>query len=56
MYEYLTKSMGFDPKNVVALTDGEATKTDFDKHFGKWLRNRVDAKADARAWITLETE
>lgn len=45
MYEYLTESMGFDPQNVISLTDGEATKTDFEKHFGKWLRNRVDAKS-----------
>lgn len=45
VYAHLTQAMGFDPKNVVTLTDGQATKTDFDKHFGKWLKNRVDAKS-----------
>lgn len=45
MYDYLTVSMGFDPKNVVSLTNGEATKTDFEKHFGKWLKNRVDVES-----------
>lgn len=45
VYAHLTQAMGFDPKNVVALTDGQATKTDFDKHFGKWLKNRVDVKS-----------
>lgn len=45
MYDYLTRAMGFDAKNVILLTDGEATKTDFDKNFGRWLKNRVDAKS-----------
>lgn len=45
MYAYLTESMGFDPKNVISLTNGDATKTDFDKYFGKWLKNRVDSKS-----------
>lgn len=33
--------MGFDAKNVSLLTDAQAGKVDFDKHFGKWLKNRV---------------
>ena len=45
MYAYLTRSMGFDVKNVVLLTDEKATKTDFEKNLGKWLRNRVGAKS-----------
>jgi len=45
MHAHLTQSMGFDSKNVVMLSNGEATKTDFEKNFGKWLLNRVDAKS-----------
>ncbi len=37
--------MGFDPKNVVVLTDAEAGKVDFEKYFGKWLPNRVGPKS-----------
>lgn len=45
MYSYLTQSMGYDPKNVVLLTDDHATRTDFLKYLGTWLSNRVDAKS-----------
>ena len=45
MYDYLTQAMGFDPKNVVLLTDEYATKTDLEKTFGQWLENRVDVKS-----------
>lgn len=38
-------AMGFDPKNVAVLTDAQAGKVDFDKHFGKWLKNRVGPKS-----------
>lgn len=38
-------TMGFDPKNVAVLTDAQAGKVDFDKHFGKWLKNRVGPKS-----------
>jgi hypothetical protein len=41
MYSYLTTSMGFDPRNVVLLTDDQATKTDLEKNLGSWLKNRV---------------
>lgn len=38
-------TMGFDPKNVAVLTDAQAGKVDFDKHFGSWLKNRVGPKS-----------
>ena len=38
-------TMGFDPINVAVLTDAEAGKVDFDKYFGKWLKNRVGPKS-----------
>ncbi len=41
---YLVGAMGFDPKNVVLLTNGQATRTDFEKNL-KWLSNRVTAKS-----------
>jgi hypothetical protein len=45
MYSYLTGSMGFDAKNVVLLTDDQATKTDLEKNLGSWLKNRVGPKS-----------
>jgi hypothetical protein len=45
MYDYATGAMGFDAKNVVLLTDDQATKTDFEKTLGSWLKNRVGAKS-----------
>ena len=45
MHGYLTRSMGFDPKNVMLLTNERATKTDLEKYLGKWLSNRVTAKS-----------
>lgn len=38
-------TMGFDAKNVAVLTDAQAGKVDFDKYFGKWLKNRVGPKS-----------
>jgi len=38
-------AMGFDSKNVAVLTDAQAGKVDFDKYFGKWLKNRVGPKS-----------
>jgi hypothetical protein len=38
-------TMGFDVKNVAVLTDAQAGKVDFDKYFGKWLKNRVGPKS-----------
>lgn len=45
MYDYATAAMGFDAKNVILLTDDQATKTDFEKNLGSWLKNRVGAKS-----------
>lgn len=45
MRRYLTGPMGFDPANVVLLTDARATKTDFEKHLGPWLKNRTGPKS-----------
>ena len=40
--EYLTKVMGYPEKNVVTLTNENATKGDFEKYFEKWLSNNVE--------------
>lgn len=45
VHAYLTRSMGFDPRNVVLLTDEQATKTDLEKYLGPWLENHVTAKS-----------
>lgn len=45
MHGYLTRSMGFDPKNVVLLQNERATGKDFDKYLGTWLKNRVTVKS-----------
>lgn len=45
VYSYLTRSMGFDPRNVVLLKDDEAGKTDFEKYLGPWLRNHANEKS-----------
>lgn len=45
MRDYLVGSMGYDARNVVLLTDAGAGRTDLEKHLGKWLRNRVQAKS-----------
>ncbi|MBI5624985.1 MAG: caspase family protein [Elusimicrobia bacterium] len=47
--DYLTKSMGFDQRNVVLLVNAKADRTDIDKYVGKWLRNRV--KPDSRVVV-----
>lgn len=44
MQSYLTGAMGFDPKNVLAITDERATRTDFDKAL-RWLGNRTGAES-----------
>ncbi|MFA6318676.1 MAG: caspase family protein [Elusimicrobiota bacterium] len=41
VHGYLTRSMGFDSRNVALLTDERATKNDLAKYFDKWLKNRV---------------
>lgn len=40
--KYLTKVMGYPEENVVTLTNDKATKSDFEKYFGKWLSNNVE--------------
>ena len=49
MYAYLTRSMGFDSKNVALLTNERASKTDLEKHLGSWLKNR--ATANSRVFV-----
>ncbi|MFA6003142.1 MAG: caspase family protein [Elusimicrobiota bacterium] len=43
VYEYLTRAMGFDPKNVILLEDERASRTDMATYLGPWLRDRVPA-------------
>ncbi|MDD5628771.1 MAG: caspase family protein, partial [Elusimicrobia bacterium] len=45
VYDYLTRSMGFDPKNVAHLADERATRTDLATYLGPWLKDRVTAKS-----------
>lgn len=45
MHRYLTKSMGFDPANVVLLQNEQATRSDLRKYLGPWLKNRVSPKS-----------
>lgn len=45
VHAYLTRSMGFDPKNVVLLQNEGAAKTDLEKYLGAWLRNRATPKS-----------
>ena len=45
MHRYLTRSMGFDEKNVILLQNDEAGKTDLEKYLGPWLKNRVTKKS-----------
>lgn len=40
--EYLTEVMGYPKENVVTLLNDRASKSDFEKYFGKWLSNNVD--------------
>lgn len=40
--EYLLKVMGYPAENVVVLLNDRATRSDFDKHVGRWLSNNVE--------------
>jgi len=42
MTDYLTRVMGYPEENVVTLLNDRATKSDFEKYFGKWLSNNVE--------------
>ena len=45
IYAYLTKSMGFDPKNVVLLQNERATLTDLTTYLGSWLPDHANSKS-----------
>lgn len=45
MQKYLTKLMGYHEENVMLLTNDRATKSDIEKYFGTWLKNRVNEKS-----------
>ncbi len=45
IHAYLTKSMGFDARNVRLLQNERATRTDLESALGTWLRNRVTEKS-----------
>ncbi|MFH1725596.1 MAG: caspase family protein [Elusimicrobiota bacterium] len=45
VHAYLTKAMGYDPRNVALLRDERATRTDLEKYLGRWLKNRVTEKS-----------
>lgn len=45
VHGYLTRAMGFDPKNVILLQNERASGKDFDKYLGTWLKNRVTDKS-----------
>ncbi len=49
MAKYLTKSMGFEKRNVALLINDRATRSDLSKYLGTWLRNRV--KPGSRVFI-----
>ena len=40
--EYLTKLLGYPEENVVLLLNENATKSDFEKYFERWLSNNVE--------------
>ncbi len=42
---YLAKAMGYPEENIVTLTNENATKSDFEKYFEKWLWNNVEKKS-----------
>lgn len=42
MAKYATAVLGYPEENVALLSNDTATKSDFEKHFDKWLPNRVE--------------
>ena len=44
IYNYLTRSMGFDAKNVVLLQNDRAARSDMMKYLGSWLKNRATSE------------
>jgi uncharacterized caspase-like protein len=45
VFDYLTKSMGYDPKNVALLQNDRAALADLETYLGPWLTDRVSAKS-----------
>ena len=43
MSRYLTRALGYEDANVATLINDQATKSDFEKHFDRWLPSRVKA-------------
>jgi hypothetical protein len=43
--EYLIRVMGFPQENIVALSDGRATRADIEGYVGTWLKNGVNEKS-----------
>lgn len=43
MSRYLTRALGYEDANVATLINDQATKSDFEKHFDRWLPSRVRA-------------
>lgn len=41
--EYFRRVLGVPEENLALLSDDRATKSDFEKHFERWLPNRVEA-------------
>lgn len=41
MARYLTRALGYEDANVATLINDQATKSDFEKHFDRWLPGRV---------------
>jgi hypothetical protein len=40
--EYLVKAMGYPEENIITLINENATKSDFEKYFERWLTNNVE--------------
>ncbi|UFS71719.1 caspase family protein [Geomonas sp. RF6] len=52
VYNYATRVMGYPAKNVVLLTNDKATKSDFEKYFGRWLSNNVTPKSEVLVYYS----
>jgi hypothetical protein len=42
MSKYMIQTLGFQEENVATLINDQASRSDFEKHFEKWLPNRVE--------------
>jgi hypothetical protein len=50
--DYLTKAMGYQEENVVALVNERATKSDLEKYLEHWLPNRVETDASVFVYFS----